>query len=79
MNIRLSQLLGWISLLLTFGVVNAADQGTLTAAQIVCGSLLGVCGLLAALFAQCTAIRRARQAQHVRVPVRAVHPPVRRG
>lgn len=47
MNVRFSQLIGWISLVLAFMVAHAADAGALTAAQMVGGSLLGVCGLMA--------------------------------
>ena len=35
MNVRFSQLIGWISLVLAFTVAHAADEGALTAAQMV--------------------------------------------
>ena len=68
MNSRLSQWIGWISLILVFAVVNGVESGVLTTVQMLWGSLIGVCGLLTALLGFCTAIRRAQQ-----VPVRTVH------
>lgn len=80
MNVRFSQLIGWISLVLAFMVAHAADAGALTAAQMVGGSLLGVCGLMAALLGQCMAVQRARRGrwpQAARVPVRTAGRPRR--
>lgn len=80
MNVRFSQLIGWISLVLAFTVAHAADEGALTAAQMVGGSLLGVCGLMAALIGQCMAVQRARRGRGpraARVPVRTARRPGR--
>ncbi|MBP3311422.1 MAG: hypothetical protein J6L72_04215 [Butyricicoccus sp.] len=79
MNARLSQLIGWISLVLVFALVNAADCGSLTDAQMIWGSLLGICGLMTALLGQCLAVQRARRAQRPHaVPVRTERRPRRR-
>ena len=71
MNSRLSQWIGWVSLILVLAVVNGVESGALTTVQMLWGSLIGVCGLLTALLGFCTAIRRAQQVQ--RVPVRTAH------
>ncbi|MGN1007423.1 MAG: hypothetical protein ACI4PV_00615 [Butyricicoccus sp.] len=75
----MSQLIGWISLVFVFAVVNAADRGTLTGAPMLWGSLLGISGLMIALLGQCRAIQRASRPQRPHaVPVRVERRPRRR-
>ncbi|MGM9613844.1 MAG: hypothetical protein ACI3XZ_10075 [Butyricicoccus sp.] len=76
MSARFSQMIGWISLVFVFAVVNAVDRGTLTGAPMLWGSLLGIGGLMIALFGQCRAIQRARPSQRPHaVPVRTERRP----
>lgn len=72
MHSRFFQCIGWVSVLLSFGLAGVSDQGRLTAAATLWGGALGVLGFLLALFGQYTAVLHERQAGR-----RAQHIPIR--